>query len=327
MRFFPTTAILLSILLALPAAHAGFKKWVDENGVVHYGTSIPPEYVDRGHTELNQRGIAVERVDRAKTAEEIAREQELAELRAAQKKVLQEQQARDRVLLSMYRTEDDLIMERNGKLAQVDSHITLKQKQVERLKQRLAKWQAAAADAERRGGKLSRKQQENLDATQRQIESAYASIVEKQSDRERIEARYQRDLTRLRQLRSTRSSRAPALAETPAASASPVIDSAFVCSSSTQCDRLWPVAKDYARAQASTPVQVEGKSVLMTSSATAPEDVSITVSRIGRDDGERLFIDVQCQDSLRGRDLCASERVQAIRNNFRGHLQQAAQRR
>ena len=108
LRFLVAGSILCSIALA-PAQAGNFKKWVDEHGVTHYGTSVPPQYRDRAHSELNQQGIEVKKHDRAKTPEELKRDKALAALRAEQKKLLEEQQARDRILLNLYRNEDDLV--------------------------------------------------------------------------------------------------------------------------------------------------------------------------------------------------------------------------
>ncbi len=34
-------------------------KWMDKDGVVHYGDTIPPEYSEQAHQELNSQGVAV----------------------------------------------------------------------------------------------------------------------------------------------------------------------------------------------------------------------------------------------------------------------------
>lgn len=311
--------LLISTLLIVPA-HAAFKKWVDENGEVHYGTSIPPEYVNSPHTELNQRGIQTEHVERAKTAAELAQEAELAKLRKEQQRLLEEQQARDKTLLDLYRNDDDLIMERDGKLAQIDVHIKIKQKQIVTLKKRLAKWQDKAAAAERQGSKLNTKDQGILNGVQRQIESAYSSIVERKRERQQIEAHYDHDLQRLHKLRAIGQERQPENLETPLDTQPKEMDGALFCDDPAQCDQLWPLAIAYAQQHATTPVQVQGPRIVVTQPATTPEAVSITVSRLSKSGRESLFLDVQCMDSVRGRELCETERIQAIRRNFRPYL-------
>src|SRR5271169_937278 len=47
-------------------------RWVDEQGVVHYGDHVPPEYTGKDRTILNGRGVEVGHLDAQKSAEQIA---------------------------------------------------------------------------------------------------------------------------------------------------------------------------------------------------------------------------------------------------------------
>jgi len=313
-------AISLTVAIGLSANAAGIKKWVDENGVVHYGTSVPPQYSQKGHTQLNERGIEVGRVDRAKTQEELERERELAQIRAEQRKLEEEQRARDRVLMTLYQSEDDILLVRDGKLAQVDAHITIKQKQLSRLKERLRKLQGQAAAAERSGRRLNKKEKENLAATKQQIESGYSYLLDKEGDKQRITNNYARDLERFRQLQLTKegllgleSPQAPQLIRVPGA---------FVCDDAEQCDRLWIPAKKYAQKHANTPIELDAQRILMTVRARNPSELNITLSRLSKRGVERIFLDVQCMNSLEGQQHCDTEAVKNIQGNFFSHLKQ-----
>ena len=314
-----TTLYMSLLLLALPT-QAAFKKWVDADGIVHYGTSIPPEYARQGHTEINERGIEIRQVERAKTAEEIAQEQELQRLRAEQARLEQEQRSRDRVLLKLFRGEEDLIMVRDGKLLQVDAQIKLKLKQLDRLKERLSKLQGLAAEAERSGQPLHKKQQENLDAVKLQIESGYGYLLDKEADKQRISNRYRRDLDRFRQLQRTQAGLIEL--ETPQAPTVVQVPGVFVCEDAVHCARLWPRAKEYAMANANTKVELDGKRIFMTQRSSDPQEINLTLSRLSRHGVERIFLDVQCQDTLDGRALCRTKETQAIQHRFTDYLKQ-----
>ncbi len=315
---FPVTTLILLACLAHPAVWAGkIVKWVDDQGVTHYGTTIPPEYAQKGHEELNERGIKIKHVDRAPTPEEIARKQELEALRREQERIVAEQRARDQVLLNMFRNEDDLIMVRDGKLAQIDGQVRIKKARVEQLKQRLSKWQAAAAARERRGKKPTPKQLENLANIQSQLENTYAGIVEKKADKKRIAAKYAYELERFRQLkRGFRASSTEDISEAPKQQKVIEVDGAFICREGAECDRLWPLAKEWAKNHATTPVEVIGERILVTKPAKKPQDISLTVSRLAKDGVERLFLDISCQPSVTGRDFCNTEPVVALRRQF-----------
>ena len=47
-------------------------RWVDDQGVVHYGDHVPPQYAQKEHTELNAQGVELKRLDAEKTPEETA---------------------------------------------------------------------------------------------------------------------------------------------------------------------------------------------------------------------------------------------------------------
>jgi hypothetical protein len=320
MRFI--TASLVMLLAGVQFAQAGtIKKWVDENGVTHYGAVVPPQYVEKGHSELNRRGVEVKRHERAPTPEEIERQKALAALRAEQKKLLLEQQERDRILLNLYRNEDDLIMARDGKITQLDGQITLTHKEIRRLKDRLSQFQAVAARAERAGKQLSGQQQANLQTTQRSIEKSYAIILSKEDEKIEMIEKYDFDLARFRKLR--RSSAPAENAEVVKKSDTPdLVDTAVRCLDPAECGALWNKAQTYAREHATTPIDLAADRILVTAPPRELKDISITVSRLVDKDlgGERIFMDVQCVRFSEGREFCRGPEVQAIRDGFRKTL-------
>ncbi len=301
-----------------PLQAGNIKKWVDENGVTHYGTTVPPEYVDRAHSELNSRGIEVGRQARALTEEEIEREKALRVLRAEQQMLLEEQQARDRILLSLYRNEDDLVMARDGKIAQIDGQIRLNHAEIRRLKGRLSEFQAIAAAAERTGRQMTVQQKANLDSTQRSIEKSYAVILSKEDEKRATIARYEQDLERFRKLRqgAARAVNADKIAESEFPD---LVDTAVQCNEPAECDRLWDIAQAYARKHASTAIDLAAERILVTAPPREIRDISITVSRLQdyKNGGERIFMDVQCATFTEGQEYCRGPEVSAIRNDFR----------
>jgi hypothetical protein len=307
--------------MATAAGAATIKKWVDENGVTHYGTSIPPQYRDQAHSELNKRGIEIRRHDRALTPEEIEREKALAALRAEQQKLLEEQQARDRILLNLYRNEDDLVMARDGKIAALDGQIQLTHGEIRRLKSRLSDFQASAAAAERSGKQLTAQQKANLDTTQRSIEKSYAIILGKEDEKRLTIDRYEQDLVRFRQLRQT-SSRSTGSERVRTSEIPDLVDTAVRCGDAGECGRLWTIAQEYARANATTPVDLAAERILVTAPPRAIRDISITVSRLEDParGGERIFMDVQCANFTEAREFCRGPDVSRIRSGFRAAL-------
>ena len=51
---------LLALLFAAGAGAADVYRWVDEEGNVHYGQSLPPDFEDKGHDVLNSSGLVID---------------------------------------------------------------------------------------------------------------------------------------------------------------------------------------------------------------------------------------------------------------------------
>ncbi len=107
------------------SAQAKMYKWVDENGQMHFGDSIPTEYQRKAHEELNDAGIVMKRKEAEKTAEQKREEKRLAKKREKMLQAEKIKQQRDRVLLDTYTTERDLVVARDSRLDAVGSQINL----------------------------------------------------------------------------------------------------------------------------------------------------------------------------------------------------------
>jgi len=304
------------ILLANGIAEAKMYRWVDENGEVHYSDKVPPQAMQGEHTRLNERGMTVEREAPVQTPEERARDEELERLRGEQQRLAGEQKAKDAALLRTFRSEDDIILTRDGKLAAVDAQIQLAQSNIKRLKRQLAELQENAANMEKQGRKISPRQQQDIETTQRQIEETYAAILRRERDKAQITQSYQSDLKRFRELSNLSADTAtPEPRDRPAV----FLDTLVTCDGPAQCDRAWQKARDYVKKHADTMVQMDSDRILMTAPARRNAELSLTVSRVPQGEGtsERIFLDVQCRDTALGQEFCESEPVAKIRAGFK----------
>ena len=311
--------ILFLLLVAAFPAQARLYKWVDEQGNVHYTDRVPPEIVERERAELDQRGMTVKKTEAAKTAEEIAREKQLEELRAEQKRVEAEQRALDEVLLRTFRSEDDIVMARDGKVASIDTQIDVTRGTIAKQQDRLTEMQRHAADLERQGKPLAQKQVDEMAGLRSHIEENYAAIVRNEQARQTIIEKHDRDLRRFRQLRTPeKAEQAAPLAKSRAA----LLDTVVTCTDAAQCERFWEKAEAYVRANAATLVRMTGKSILATAPPQDDAEFSLTLSRLPDKDGSgvRLFLDLQCRETTQGREFCAGPRVTKVREGFRAAI-------
>ena len=120
-----TTLLLLLALPMLAFADTTQQKlyrWVDANGVVHYGDSIPAEYAEIERQIVNDHGITVGVMRAKKTAAEIEEEKRQDELRVQ----AELQRRADQALLATYLTIDEILMHRDRRveLFQAQARVT-----------------------------------------------------------------------------------------------------------------------------------------------------------------------------------------------------------
>lgn len=120
--------VSLTILMALLASTAALAqnqpvfRWVDSEGVTHYGHSIPAEYAELPKEVLNEHGVAVGQLDGKKTPEQIEAERIANEKRVA----IELRQRADQALLATYLSVDEILMHRDRRveLFQAQSRVT-----------------------------------------------------------------------------------------------------------------------------------------------------------------------------------------------------------
>ena len=199
------TAIALCAMfsIALAPAHAGkLYKWVDENGQVRYGDKIPAQYAKKSNQTLNKQGVVVETKAAAKTPEQIAEEQRLAELKKQQEQELREQQHKDRILLDTFTNEDEMIMTRDGKIEAIEAVIRITKGRNEKTRQRLADLNRQAANMERTGRKVPQEIHQQIAESRAQLKQNEDYIVSRQREQQAIREKFEQDIKRFRDLKT-----------------------------------------------------------------------------------------------------------------------------
>lgn len=315
-------AILLSIIcLSHAALAAKLYKWVDDEGHTHYSDKVPPAESKRARSELDQHGVTIDRVDAAKTPEQLRQEAEEQRLRKEQERLAEKQRQADRVLLRTFRTEDDIMMARDGQIQSVDTYIRVTQANIKRLKSTLAQMQKNAAERELSGQAVSRRFLKDIENKRQALKDSYQSIVEREGEKKRIRQSFAKDLTRFRELKKLAKTNDP-MQEANQSNAEALLN-VYYCGEDQACEQPWQRAKAYVKQHSTTPVQMVGDNIFLTGSPSENDDISISVSRI-RDrklDKILIFMDLQCKGTTQGHALCSrGERVQRIKENFQSTL-------
>lgn len=204
-----TTGLLLALAIAAGQTadnRAGRTyRWVDANGVTHYGDVVPPEYANQGRAELNRQGVAVREVPAQLSGIEAARARQLAEEQARQRQ-------HDQFLLNTYTRATDIEQLRDERLALVDGQIRLAQGSIESVDARLDvlagrmrgfRPYSANPSARRLPDQLAEEVVRSL-YEKRSLEE---SLATREAEKQEIRAQFDGDLVRYRELAAQRQSR------------------------------------------------------------------------------------------------------------------------
>ncbi len=185
-------------MAAMPANGAVTYRWVDDQGVVHYGDHVPPQYAQKEHTEINAQGVEVKRLEAEKTPEEAAAD-------SRKQEAILRQKQRDSFLLTTYTSVHDIEALRDERVQQLKAQRAASEAYVETLRARLAALQTRALlftpysskpGARRMPDDLT----EDLVRTLNEMRSQSAAIVTQSEEETTLRKQFQADIDRYREL-------------------------------------------------------------------------------------------------------------------------------
>jgi hypothetical protein len=199
--------VITTVMLVLchSAQAATLYRWVDENGNVQFSDTIPPDQVKQGHKQLNEQGIVVNSVDKAKDEAQLEKERQerlrQERLRAEEEQRRKQQAIHDRLLLDSYINENDIIRIRDRKVATIESTIRITNKNIESLDKSLGSLESRLEGLKSRKKPTDELEQEITD-TKQQIADFKTFIEKKRREQHKIRTEYDRDLERFRELKA-----------------------------------------------------------------------------------------------------------------------------
>ena len=197
------TIALFSLLpLALSAQEGKVYRWIDVDGQVHYGDSVPVEYSDLPKEVLNDHGVTVDNVQGKKTDEE--REAERLE---AERMVVEEMQHRaDQALLATYLTVEEILMHRDRRveLFQAQSRVTELYlsnlaRRMETLRDDAANYKPYSENTD--APMIPESLADHIRQTKETIDRHERNLRKFQSDEQRIISRFAGDISRFKALK------------------------------------------------------------------------------------------------------------------------------
>jgi len=199
-------ALLLALLAGAADAQTEKKKlyrWVDKNGQVHYGDSVPPEYAEQDREILNRQGLPVGREEGTVTPEEAA-------AKAAADKAARDEQKRklrDRVLLQTYQSVKELEILRDNRLELVDAQLTIQEQSLSNLRAQRAHIERMAAryapvNKNPDAPPLPEEVVADLEQSASDIVTQEGNLVKRRVERENIRQNFEADIKRYQELRA-----------------------------------------------------------------------------------------------------------------------------
>jgi Domain of unknown function (DUF4124) len=173
-------------------------KWVDEQGVTHYGDAVPPEYSRQGRSELNAQGVELRQLPRQLTP---------AEAEVAQTKAAADARRRqhDSFLLTTYSHVADIERLRDERIALIDSQMDIARGSIESNQQRLKELElrlrtflpySTAPGARRVPDQLARE----LVRTMKEKDQLHEALKSREKEKAELRARFNDDIARYKEL-------------------------------------------------------------------------------------------------------------------------------
>ncbi len=314
-------ALALSLAIAQPALAKKMYRWVDENGNVYFSDQVPPDQVQHKRETLTGKARVIDVLEKAKTAEQMAQQKRLDSLRKEQEKIIAKQTSNDKVLLSTFRSLDDMNKALANKLSSFDAERKVVDGNIARTEQQLQQQQQQAATLERNGTKIPPKLLAEIAATKAQIESSKQELIHHQQERDNSEKQFKADIARFQFLTQANGNDKAANSNSLAASNASNELGLFVCQDAAQCAKAWKLAGEFVATHATTGQDVENENLIMRAAPQQDSDLSLSVSLLERNNTQQIFLDIRCRQTSIGAELCAGSKAQAIRQAFAPFIQ------
>jgi chromosome segregation ATPase len=213
----PFLATVLCGLLAASGAHAAKTrkaadhtgkqtyKWVDENGVTHYGDTVPSEYSQREQQVLNAQGVEVQKRQAEMSAAEAA-------TYAAKQKEEALRRQHDMFLISTYpsvaeieNVRDARLDQINGQISASEAYIATLSTRVDRLTQRSMGYAPYnnKAGARRMPDDLA----EEMVRTLSELRTQNSALAQRRSELQKVVDQFDADIRRFKELRTSSAAR------------------------------------------------------------------------------------------------------------------------
>jgi len=174
-------------------------KWVDKDGVTHYGDHVPPEYATQEQHVLNSRGYEIRHQEAQKTAEQASADE--------QKRLDAEQrQLRDKNLLNTYASVQEIERLRDQRLSLLADQVKVTNQFLETLNGRMKKMRADSMrykpySSDPKAPSMPDQMAEDLVRLSTDMRTQEQNLKQKRSEEATMSIHFESDIDRFKELK------------------------------------------------------------------------------------------------------------------------------
>jgi hypothetical protein len=196
--------LLILLPLAAPAAERTQRlyRWVDTDGIVHFGDTVPVEYMDLERQIVNEHGITLDILRAKLTEEQVAEEKRLKDIAFAE--AVQARQ--DQALLATYLSVDEIELHRDRRVELFQAQTRVTELYLSNLRRRLESLEKEASSYRPYSEDPDAKEIEpdlasDIHATKDTIQRHQANLDQFEEDTLAVVSRFDGDINRFKRLR------------------------------------------------------------------------------------------------------------------------------
>ena len=178
------------------SAEAKLFKWVDDQGVTHYSSTIPPQYAGRQHVQLDKAGQEVkekkQKTPKASSSRPTAEEQAAID-----------QRRKDKALLDTFSNVEEIDLARDRNLQQVNARVNSIKIQIPPAQASFDQHDKERKHFRKIGKKVPTYLKNELSDDQAKLDRLHQELKRAEDDVAKIKARFAADKKRYRELTGT----------------------------------------------------------------------------------------------------------------------------
>ncbi len=190
-----TGALILALLSPVAFAAKVYRFNIDNQLIIK--DHIPAEYAQLGYDILNSQGMVVKRVQPAPTPEELAQIAAQQAIKEARLERIRIRREADQALLRVYSKPADVERARQRNIDNIDGYISLQQRRIVDLTEKLERAQGRAANQERAGQEVPVDMRLEIAKLQNQIRESHTNVKIRKAEKNESTKGYADDYARM----------------------------------------------------------------------------------------------------------------------------------